>query len=250
MQVSPGLHPYQRLGRMEALEGGRILERKLEVLTHDLANISTDGFKAQDVTFREALAAAQAGERRVAKVEKAWTDFSPGPLVETGNPLDFAVDGEGFFAVQTPAGVRYTRAGGFTLNALNELVTAEGYRVLGDGAPITLEDTTGRGIWLSEDGYFFVDEAQTGRLDVVKFDRPEALVPAGGNLYEAPAAAGPPTPSAARIRQGFIERSNVNGLKLMVELMELQRAYEVQLRAIQSADQLDGRAVNEVGKVA
>ncbi len=250
MEIHVHIHPFSRLGHMETLEGTRILERRLEVLSHDMANVDTVGFKKQRITFEEYLL-PQVGERdRTAKGEVVRTDFSQGTLHETGNSLDLAIEGEGFFVVETPAGRRYTRAGNFTLDAQNQLVTQQGYPVLGNGAPIVLEDTTGKGIWLSHDGRFFVDETDVGQIDVVTFENPQGLRRIGGNLYEASDASGAETPAESPVRQGYLEDSNVNPLETMVTLIDLYRAYEAEQKALQAADQLDNRAVNDVGKIA
>ncbi len=243
-----GLHPYTRLGHMEALEGAVILERKLDVIANNMANIDTVGFKKQGITFAEHLLSQVDGTKRTAKGELGWTNFAPGNLRVTGNPLDFAIEGKGFFVIDTPNGKMYTRAGNFTLDAQNQLVTQEGYPVLGNGAPIVLEDTTGKGLWLSGDGRFFVDSTQTGAIDVVSFDNPQALQRMGGNLFSAPPRAGAAIPVDARVKQGYLEDSNVNPLETMIQLIDVYRSYEVQQKALQTVDQMDNQAASEVGK--
>jgi len=250
MTNSPGIHPHTRLGHLEALEGARILERRLELAANNMANAATPGFKAQRMGFEEYLLARTAEARRTAKGETPRTCFGQGTLEETQNPLDFAIEGEGFFVVDTPAGRRYTRAGNFTLDAENQLVTREGYTVLGDGAPVVLDDTTGVGVWLSDDGRFFVDETESGRLDVVRFANPQLLERSGMNLFSASDETGPEIPSDSRVRQGFLETSNVNPVETMMHLIDLYRAYEAQQKALQAGDQMDNRAANDLGKLA
>lgn len=233
---------------MEALEGLRILERRMEVLSNDMANVDTVGFKKQRVTFEEYLLSQPRDPARAAKGEVVKTDFSQGTIHKTGNPLDLAIEGEGFFVVQTPAGKRYTRAGNFTLDARHQLVTQQGYPVLGGGAPIVLEDTTGKGIWLSIDGRFYVDETDAGQIDVVTFEDPGRLEKAGANLYVPTDYSGPEMPVQSSVRQGYLEDSNVNPVEAMVGLIDLYRAYEAEQKAVQIMDQLDGRAANDVGK--
>jgi flagellar basal-body rod protein FlgG len=249
MDMSTGIHPYARLGNMEALEGARILERKLEVIANNLANIDTIGFKSQRITFKEHLLAQQDGTKRTAKGETGWADFSLGRVHITGNPYDFAIDGEGFFVVQTPGGKMFTRAGNFTINSQYQLVTQEGYPVLGDGVPITLEDTTGNDVWLSEDRNFFVDETITARLDVVTFVDPQKLKRIGRNYFKATKDSGNGMPSESLVKQGYIEDSNVNAMEEMVRMIDLYRGYEAQQKALQACDQLDSKAANELGKV-
>ena len=236
---------------MEALEGARILERRLSVVSNQVANLKTPGFKRQRVTFEEYLLRQVDNTRRTAKGEVVRQDFGQGEIRETRNPFDFAIEGEGFFAVRTPQGVRYTRAGNFTLNARNQLVTQQGYLVLGDGGPIELVDTTGKGIWLSGDGRFYVDETDVAGIDVVTFPNLQGLRRLGGNLWEATKKSGPPRPALdARVRQGFIEESNSNPLEAMINLVDLYREYESIQRTLRIEDEMDGKAATDVGRVA
>ncbi len=244
-----GIHPYTRLGHMEALEGARILERRLQLLSNDIANVDTVGFKRQGITFEEYLLSQIDRTKRTAKGELTKIDFSQGTLRETGNPFDFAIEGQGFFVVQGPDGPLYTRAGNFTLSAQNQLVTMEGYPVLGNGAPIVLEDTTGKGIWLSHDGRFFVDETDVGSIDVITFENPQGLMRIGRNLFQATNAAGAQNPAGSLVRQGYLEDSNVDPLTTMVKLIDLYRAYEAEQKTMLAVDQLDSRAVNDLGKL-
>lgn len=250
MKLIDGIHPYSRLGPMESLEGARMLEQKLSVLSNEVSNIKTPGFKRQRITFEEYFLKQVDSTKRTAKGEVIKGDFSQGTLRETRNPFDFAIEGEGFFVVQTPSGIRYTRAGNFSLNAQNQLVTQEGYLVLGDGAPITLPDTTGKGIWLSSDGRFYVDETDTAGIDIVTFKNLNGLKRLGGNLWEQTQASGPPRPSeTARVRQGFLEESNTNPLEAMINLVDLFREYEALQRTLKTQDDLDSKSATEVGRV-
>ncbi len=249
MAFYSGLHPYSRLGAMEALEGAMILERELEVTSNNLANVDSAGFKTSGITFHEYLLTEQDGTKRTAKGEQGWADFSAGSLRKSDNPYDMAIDGPGFFVVQGPNGPIYTRAGNFTLNSKYQLVTKEGYPVLGNGVPITLEDTTGKGIWLSDDGNFFVDETISSKIDVVTFPDPEKLKRMGGNYFLSTKGAGAPQSSDSPVKQGYIEMSNVNAMMEMVHLIDLNRGYEAQQKSLQAIDQLDDKAVNNIGKV-
>ncbi len=249
MPALPTLHPHNRLGHIEGLEGVRMLERKLEVLANNVANSNTPGFKKERLTFEEYFLDQLDSSKRTAKGEIEATDFSQGAFKQTNNPLDLAIDGEGFFVVETPFGKAFTRAGHFTLNAQNELVTPEGYRVLGNGGPITLEDTTGKGIWVNRDGHFYVDETEVGALDLVAFDNPEALKKMGRNLFVSEGTGAKEQPAEGKVAQGFIEDSNVNPVESMVVLLDLYRAYEAMQRAMQACDELDDKAINQVGKV-
>lgn len=250
MAFASGLHPHSRLGHMEALEGALILERKLQTVSNEMANVATPGFKRERLTFEEYLVTQADATQRNAKSEVERTDFSQGPVHHTGNPFDLALEGDGFFVVQTPEGERYTRAGNFTLDASKQIVTQDGYPVLGAGGPITVDDTTGTGVWVAEDGRFFVNGTEQGRIDVVTFENPQGLDRMGSNLYQATDSSGPSVPSEARVRQGAIEGANVNAVEAMVHLIDLYRSYEIQQKSMQAADQLDGKAANELGRLA
>ncbi len=250
MNMTLGMHPYSRLGAMEALEGARILEQRLDVVSNDMANVDTVGFKTQHVTFKEYLLPQINQPDRTAKGEIEWTDFKEGALRHTGNPLDFALTGKGFFVVKTPNGNLYTRAGDFTLNARNELVTQQGYPVLGRGnTTITLNDTTGKGIWLSGDGRLFVDGQEAGRIAVVKFKNPNGLKRLGSNLYMATTKSGTAQQSDTGIKQGYIEDSNVNPVDTMIHLINIYRGYEAEQKTLQTVDQLNAKAAGEIGRV-
>lgn len=251
MNITTGIHPYSRLGSMEALEGAVILERKLDVASHNMANIKTAGFKKEGITFEEYLLKQVDDTKRTAKGEHIWGDFSQGNMRKTDNPYDFAVKGDGYFVVQTPGGKLYTRAGNFTLNANYQLVTQQGYPVLADGAPVELQDTTGKDIWMTEDGYFFVDERQGAQLDIVTFKNQQGLKRLGENFFEPTRDSGAARPLAERhVAQGYIEESNVNPVKSMIELIDLYRGYEAQQKTLQSVDQIDDKAINQTGRVA
>jgi len=112
-----------------------------------------------------------------------------------------------------------------------------------------LEDTTGNGVWLSEDGNFFVDETISSRIDVVNFADPQKLKRMGGNYFSATKEAGEPRPSDSLVKQGYIENSNVNALIEMVHLIDLHRGYEAQQKSLQAIDQLDDKSANNLGRV-
>ncbi len=246
-----GVHPHARLGHMEALEGAVMIEKKLEVAANNMANVDTTGFKKQRITFKEYFLPQVDNTERTAKGAVIKSDFSLGAHHKTDNPLDIAIEGEGFFVIQTPDGLRYTRDGSFVLDGQKQLVTRDGYPVLGNGAPIILDDTTGRGIWLSNDGNFFVDETQTGTIDVVTFKNPGALKRLGNNLFAPIPEAGDPQPvENIRVKQGFLEDSNVNPLEAMLEVIDVYRGYEAQQKTLQTIDQLDNKAINDMGKPA
>lgn len=244
-----GLHPHNRLGHIEAVEGANILEKKLQKVSNNVANIKTPGFKKQRMTFEEYLLPQMVDNRRNAKGEIIKTDFSQGFAQLTENTLDFMIEGEGFFVVQGTDKLMFTRAGNFTLNGEGQLVTNEGYPVLGDGQPIVINDVAGAGVWLSEDNVLYAGGEEVGRLDVVVFDNNQGLERLGNNMYCQTDASGDPIVGDSRIKQGYIEGSNVNPVESMIGLIDLYRQYEAQQKTLQTVDSLDNRSVNDVGKV-
>ncbi|MPN46706.1 Flagellar basal-body rod protein FlgG [bioreactor metagenome] len=163
----------------------------------------------------------------------------------TGNDFDLAIDGKGFFAVETPNGVRYTRNGTFTKNIVGDLINNEGYRVLGQNGPIRIN---GNKMTVADDGRVFVDGVEAGRLQVVEFANEKQLTKEGSSLYIA-AADSQSQQATGRVCQGFTEGSNVNVVAEMVNLINGYRAYETNAKTVQSQDQMLEKAVTEVGRV-
>ena len=176
------------------------------------------------------------------------TDFSPGPLKKTDNPFDLAQEGNGFFCVQTPEGIRYTRSGHFTLDSQGLLVTQEGYTVIGDGGEISID---GQSFTVDIHGNIYVDGAQVDKLRVVEFADPLVLEKVGDTLFAAtdPDAI-PENPEMIHVRQGFLELSNVDPVRMMTEMIEVLRGYESYQKAIRALDDASAKSINEVGQVA
>ncbi|MDZ7373222.1 MAG: flagellar basal-body rod protein FlgF [candidate division KSB1 bacterium] len=223
---------------------------QLEVIANNLANVSTAGFKRDRVTFRQTLdaelaVAAETGETQGA--QEVVTDFSQGPLEKTDRPLDLAIDGEGFFVVQTAAGERYTRAGSFRLDAAGRIVTPDGYPVLGERGPIVLHEGS---VEVRSDGEIWQKGVAVGRLRVVNFPNLRALAKEGHSLFRLrDPNVRPVALENVRIKQGYLEGSNVNALEEMVEMMVVVRNFEAEQKAIQTQDETLSRAINELPKL-
>ena len=229
--------------------------QKHDVLANNLANLSTPGFKKDDLAVIPGSASAMVPNRMggnilplgdLAMVQ--WTDYSQGPLNETGRKLDVALNGSGFFVVQTSNGPRYTRAGALSVTRDGALVTATGFQVLGERGPITIRSDrvaiTGRGE-VTEDG------RPIDTLRVVDFPRPYRLFKEGNGLF-APAEP-TVTPQPAReyeVVAGSLEGANVNSVETMVNMIELLRKYEAAQRAIQAVEEANRQATQDIGRVA
>jgi flagellar basal-body rod protein FlgF/flagellar basal-body rod protein FlgG len=216
------------------------LGRELEAVANNLANINTTGYKADRTIFEQylmPLASADdfpAASRQLSFVRDraTWHNMSTGPILRTGSPLDVAIDGDGFLAVQTPRGQRYTRNGALQINATGTLVTSAGDPVLGIGGPITFQNTDSN-ISIGEDGTITVREGASaisdsarGKLQLVTFANNDQLQKEGSSLFSAPTGVTPaPAPTSVRVMQGAIEQSNVSAVAEMARMIDITRTY-------------------------
>jgi flagellar basal-body rod protein FlgF len=220
--------------------------RQQDALANNLANAETAGFKRQSIFMRR-LEAAQTDKRQpwlIPLQEGNYTDFTQGPLDQTGDPLHLALEGSGFFVVETPEGERFTRGGNFSRSEAGELVTADGFQVLGDSGPITL---TGDDITIGEHGEISDSGVEKGKLRIVNFTDPQALTSLGRNLFFSREEPQPDSESV--VRQGYIERANFDLVHQMVEMMTTFRYFETAQKAVQIQDATLDRAVNQVGRL-
>jgi len=226
----------------------------MDVVANNMANIETAGFKGEHLVFEEylmpqaELSGMTGQDQQLAYVYDArmFREFSEGSFSPTGNPLDVAINGKGWFVVETESGERYTRNGHFKLNANGDLVTSSGHRVLGDGGPITFsaEDTK---ISISKDGTVSTSDGDKGKLRVVTFADENQLKKAGGNLFSSEAA--PVAGEKFKIAQGVIERSNVKPVVEMTRMIEVMRSYTTTARLMQNLGDLQRKAIERLGEV-
>jgi flagellar basal-body rod protein FlgG len=254
--------------------------RRQEVISNNLANVNTVGFRGDDAevkafpliflqrlfdTNRDAngtvLPSREVGGLNTGlMVDQVATSFREGNIRETHNPLDLALrDTAGpnsqpaFFAVQTPNGTQFTRDGAFSRNANGELVTNQGYRVLGQGgAPIVVPASPDSEVRVRPDGTILVNNQQAGQLQIVSFANPVALDKPGNTLFAQNVRSGPPTPANPAdyvIQDHALELSNVDPVRSMAEMLDTMRAYEMNQRMVQTQDEVLGRAVNDIAKL-
>jgi len=238
-----------------------VLERQLDVVANNIANVNTTGFKADQSLFQEYLMPGAhednfvGRDRRESYVQDRGTyrDFSQGAAEQTKNPLDVAIQGNGFLVVQTAAGERYTRDGGLQLNNQGQLVTAEGDQVLGTAGPITFQPTD-HDVNISPDGTVTVQEgnnrldALRGKLRLVSFADAQRLLKEGSNLYSA--AAGDAQPDLkSTIEQGYLEKSNVNAVAEMSRMIEVTRAYTQIATMLNQESDLHKTAIEQLANV-
>lgn len=248
-------------GTYISASAGMLQLRKLEVANNNLTNVNTPGFKRQvlvstEQTFDQTLASqmnlpdpyAQADHERTPGTVnvRTTTDFTPGPIKSTGNTLDVALSNpKDFFVVNTPAGQRYTRAGNFTLNATGEIVTQDGYTVIGDGGPITVN---GPGVSIAPNGRVLVNGQSAGNFQVVRFEDPGVLEKDGGTRFVLPAGQPAPQTVDAGVVPGSLEMSNVSAISSVIDLMGANRAFDMYVRTARSIDEMNQTSITQVGR--
>jgi flagellar basal-body rod protein FlgF len=236
-------------GIYTATAGAVAQDTALDVAANNISNASTTGYKAQRVSFGEALANRRSIDAAFTGVAEMSSDASAGTLRRSDNPLDLALLGDGYFAVNTPAGVRYTRAGDFRVDGEGRLVNGAGLVARGVGGREIRLPPDAADITVSKDGQVLAGGESVGQLEVARFT-PAALVREGDNLYAAsgpPAAApagGPPT----EVVSGAVEQSNVNAVRGMVDLVKISRTYESLMRMIQGYGEMEAAAARGIGR--
>jgi flagellar basal-body rod protein FlgF/flagellar basal-body rod protein FlgG len=218
--------------------------QELDLTANNLANANTSGFRGQHVSFKTQMmtTSANVSTRAVNSfgvLGSPRTDFSQGSLQQTGNPLDLALEGPGFFAVQSPTGVQYTRNGNFHITSTGALVTAQGYPVLGDRGPITLPSGN---VEIGPSGVISSNGDVAGEIQLTAFDSSIPLTALGDGYYSAPASAAVPADEAA-VRQGALENSNISPIECAVQLIAIERNAEMMQRALNTFH-------NEFNKIA
>jgi len=223
-------------GFYAACAGLRAQSEALDVAAHNLANVNTVGFRAQQTAFQSLLALARPAAANILNqtlnnygvVEGTHLDLSPGSLESTGNPLDLGLEGNGFFAIQTAGGIRYTRNGSFRISRTGELVTSDGDPVLGNNGVIRVPAGS---IAISPDGTMSANGAIVEKLRLVEFPPGTKFTSEGRSLLAALDHAGQPARNTS-LRQGALEASNVNPVSAVVTLIGVQRQAEMMQRAL------------------
>ncbi len=237
-----------------AASGMRSRTESLDMLANNIANASSAGFKADRefyglYTSAEAAGSANSALPQLPLVARHWTDFSQGSLSPTGNSLDLALAGNGFFTVQTSSGPLYTRNGSFRLSAEGVIETQDGNPVLSsDKNPITLDPT--QPIDVGADGTVRQGGQEVARLGVVEFTDLSALSKRGQAYFGINASDMPPKQSQAEVHQGSLEAANQQPAEAAVRLVNVLRQFEMLQRAMTMGGDMNRRAVEEVAKVA
>jgi len=220
-------------------------ERRYNIIANNLSNVQTVGYKRDVPVFYKALSKSMYNLSNP-DVDSSYTVFQQGELQPTGNKLDLAIEGEGFFKVKTPAGIRYTRSGNFHLNRDRVLVTAGGFPVMGRGNEICLR---GENISIQPDGTISVDGTVADKIEIVTFADLRGLRKEGGSLFTLDQPQEEKEPSQSRIHQGSLEASNVNMMEEMIQMIDSLRWFESCHRLVQAQDEMKAKAINEMGKL-
>ncbi|MFH1076563.1 MAG: flagellar hook-basal body protein [Pseudomonadota bacterium] len=229
IRFMPGIH--------DVIKGAQYRQYQIGVISNNIANSATSGYKKDRLVFNSVMKA------------KTFTDFKPGNLSRTGNSFDIALANNGFYQVQTPNGIRYTRNGVFMLDSEKNLVNSNGDKVLGEGGPVNID---GNEMNVTDKGEVYVDGEYVDKLAVVDIPDPKFLKKEGDSLFvydnQAKEAQGVSASQQIEVRQGYREESNVNPIEEMTKLIEASRLYESYLRAVQTYSDINTKLVNDVGR--
>jgi len=240
---------------LDAVKGCLKEEIRMDIVSNNLANSSVIGFKKTRISFQDMLGMALSstnilGSGKGSDNDNALTlkmDLSPGDTRFTGNKLDFAINGDGFFKVETAEGIRYTRKGDFTLDTKRNLVTQGGDKVLGEGGPIVIPDGD---FAVDRDGRIKVNGEQVAKITVVNFENFDKFMLEGKCLFRNEGGEQEkPMPAETSVQQEFVELSNVNAAEEMVQMIHCLRAFESYQKAIQVLDGINNKIINDVGKL-
>ncbi|MEG6512900.1 flagellar basal-body rod protein FlgF [Desulforamulus ruminis] len=246
-----------------------VQQAKMNNVSNNLANLATAGYKRNNVVVVDnfsknlelALEANGPNGKKIPigngnlgnMVGQVYLDFSPGPLTQTDNETDMALEGNGFFVVESPDGEEfYTRDGSFHLDAEGNLLTNDGFQVLGEGGPINIDlEEKGR-LVVKEDGTLVVGEGkdteEIDKLLLMEFEDPGLLKKVDGNYFSDPEGTGD-TAAATSVVQGWLERANVDPVQELIDMIPVARIYESSQKLIQVNDELLDKAINQVGRV-
>ncbi len=254
-----------------ALFGALTTEHRMNFIANNLANVNTNGYKQDKLAFRDTMASYAHDEIREPlmtvrskplfpepqnmarpRIAVSKIDFQQGAMKFTGNPLDVAITGDGFFKVNTPGGERYTRNGHFVQSADGTIVTPQGFAVQGTDGNIVVPEGT-RNLHIAVDGQVFADGELINSINFVGLSNPQALEKEGQNLYkprpDVPVEEIDVQATGTRVSQGFLESANVEVVTEMVNMIEVQRQFEAYQKVMQASDTLDKATIDKVGKI-
>lgn len=232
-----------------------VKQRAMDVIANNIANVNTSAYRREEAKFDEYVHASkpsqwQKGAQGIGFVVNPGSvrDMTEGRIEQTGNTLDVAINGNGYFVVQTPRGDRYTRDGHFTLNAEGQITTQSGDIVLSDGGPVTIANEDGD-VLIGPDGTVTGDQGQMARLRVVQFADERAMTKEGNDVY-----ATTQTPQTAetdfQLQQGMLERSNIEPITEMTNMIDVMRTYQAVSNLITTQESLKRNAIDKLSSIS
>ena len=241
-------------GMYSALSGNLMAMKWMDIISNNLANVNTPGYKKDKMLFESMLAgstnppAVPQGNTAdpILMKDNVIIDYAPGTVSQTSNNLDLTIEGDGFFVVATPEGQAYTRQGNFRLSSDGTLVTADGLTVMGQGGAIRIQ---GSRVNIDAKGVVMVDGNPAGTILVMDFPRPYNLNKATGALFSASDANVTPQAATGFVRQGYLEGSNVETISEMAQMIETSRYYEACSKVIKGYDDMAAKATTDMGRL-
>ena len=239
-------------GLHTASRGMQLLQDKVDVVSNGLANANTIGFKKSLMVSEAEIKHSRNTEHELHQDEnqrmvEKYTDFSQGPLIQTENSFDIALQGDGFLQVDGPEGLVYTRMGNFSLNANGELVTLNGFKVVDNKeSPVILN---GSKLEITDEGDIYEDGKFITKLGLYEVENKKDLTQTGSNTFKINDHENAQLSQNVRVKQGYIEGSNVNTIDAMVDLIRFNRSFESNQKVIQSIDGTLDKAVNSIGQL-
>jgi flagellar basal-body rod protein FlgF len=231
-----------------ALSSQMALRRQMDVVSNNIANAATPAYKGEHMMFAELVKAQSGQQMSFVQDVGTYRDTKQGALTRTGNPLDIALDGEGYLKVQTPLGMRYTRNGRLQLDATGQAVTAQGYPVLAEGDTPLIVPTDAHDITVTKDGTVTTDQGQAAKFAVVKFANENDLAPASAGLYVTEAT---PVPAPETgVMQGMVEESNIQPVVEMTRMMSVAQDFAAANNLLQAESDREKSAIDKLGRVA
>jgi flagellar basal-body rod protein FlgG len=207
-------------------------QKRLDIISNNIANSNSPGFKKDSIHFSDVLG------------EVTYTSMAQGPIRQTGNNLDIALSGDGFLSVQTGQGTLYTRAGNLTLNSAKQLVTQDGWPVLGKNSPIVI--TNPANVRIGEDGQIFDGKDLVSNLDIVQFPSDSGVKKAENGYFEPQTAGAQPVKATnCAVRQGALEGPNFNPVEEMARMVQTMRDYESYQKTTQNSGSLDSQLISK-----